>query len=225
MAALNSLAGVSPVRIALLGVLVASALRAQPVAFTSPRAGQALQAGQVVEVRFDGVPADVEEVELLLVAGRDRQFVLRLTESLEPNEGSVLLWTVPNLELPEARLLLRMGLGGREIESAPSEPFSVESSRSCALVQLQARRGEVWIDAAGQEEIRRESLPSSALGARGASFERPALDTSPALPSSGRGVSCSVSASAPAAGRTVAAVRPPEPASLSRAPRCVPQRI
>ena len=55
---------------ALLGA--AASLGAQTVEFSAPAPGQVLEAGQVVEIRWSGVPAGVDELELLLSGGPNR---------------------------------------------------------------------------------------------------------------------------------------------------------
>lgn len=148
-----------PVQVALLSVLFAA--QASPVAsitFLSPRAGETLRAGQTVEIRFQGVPDEVDEVELLLVSGRSRRLVLRLTESLGPAAASF-DWKVPALSMPDARLVLRMGLDGREVESEPSGVFAIESSGSAATASLSLRNGELWVGDDDPDRKIQDSLP------------------------------------------------------------------
>ncbi len=204
------------------GLLAAGSLHAQTIAFSAPAAGQALRAGQEIEIRWSGVPARAEEIELLLSTGPERRFTLRVTESLEPASRSF-RWTVPNLDMAEATLLIRMSLDEQEVESAPSEPFSIESSPSRGAAVLALRRGELWLDGveasappdhdphpetsnAAPERIELPSAPAPFVETHGASPAGRARRDHP------------VSDERP----LVADARP---IVLSRAPRVVPPRI
>lgn len=122
---------------------------ARPVVFTSPGPGQILQGGTVVEVFWSGVPANAEEVELLLSLDGGRRVALRLTEQLSSRDRSY-LWRVPNLTAGRAALLLRMGIGGREIESAPSALFEILPEPTRPAEGLDWRAGELWLDEEGR---------------------------------------------------------------------------
>ncbi len=80
--------GSYPQRMRLQGALLAasllatSAAAAEPVAFSSPRAGASLRAGDEVEVRWTGVPSDAEEMELLLSLDGGKRIALRLTSEI-----------------------------------------------------------------------------------------------------------------------------------------------
>ena len=63
--------------------------------------GDTVEAGQTVRVQFEGIPADVEEFELLLVAGSGEPFRLRVSRGL-PRDTTSFLWTVPNLDVAQA---------------------------------------------------------------------------------------------------------------------------
>ena len=204
---------------ALLGA--AASLGAQTVEFSAPTAGQVLEAGQVVEVRWSGVPAGVDELELLLVAGPNRPFTLRLTSELDP-ATETFRWTVPNLRMPEAKLLIRMNLDEREIESVPSRPFSIESSPACAVASLELRAGEIWIEP-GATDSRPDRDPAHGDMRTVAENVEPPLQSPSALPSA-------APAPEPRRGAEITTVTAPRIAlarsvSLSSAPRSVPRRI
>jgi len=217
---------VIPVQVVLFSVLFApQALPAAPITFLSPRAGETLRAGQTVEIRFQGVPDEVDEVELLLISGRSRRLVLRLTESLGPAAGSF-DWTVPALSMSDARLVLRMGLEGREVESEPSGVFAIEDSGSAAMASLSLRDGELWVGD-GDDPDRRieETLPEGALSpdptrvaawSSTSSFALPRLE--PKLPAPVRGPAATFA-------DTSAGDRARVSTELTRAPLVVPQRI
>ena len=133
--------------IGLLGLClfaVSAAAGAGPIVFTAPAPGQVLRSGEVVEVSWTGVDRDADEVELLLSLDGGRQIALRLTEQLPSRSGSY-LWRVPNLSSRQAAFVLRMGVGGREIESAPSALFQIQPARSRPPEALNWRGGELWL--------------------------------------------------------------------------------
>ena len=117
---------------------------ARPVDFTSPRQGQILQGGAVVEVSWTGVPASADEVELLLSLDGGRRVAVRLTEELSSGDRSY-LWRVPNLSARQAALVLRMGIEGNEIESAPSAVFEIRPEPARAAAPVDWRAGELWL--------------------------------------------------------------------------------
>jgi len=156
-----------------LGFLCAGLVRAEPMVLLPREAGIDLEAGQTVELRFASIPADAEEFELLLVGGSGQPFVLRISESL-PGGTRSFLWTVPNLDLDEARLTVRMDRDDREVEGEPSEPFSIEASPARALTRLELRQGEVWVRPEAGDERPVPSLPPAGLGRAEPSLESPA---------------------------------------------------
>ena len=130
---------------ALLSLLAAcAAAEAQPVVFTAPARDQVLEAGSAVEVAWSALPRDVDEVEILLSLDGGARRQLRLTEQLHAGSRSY-SWRVPNLSAPRAVLVLRMGVGGREIESPPSAPFEIVGDRSVPATRFALLAGELWI--------------------------------------------------------------------------------
>ncbi|MFN7987182.1 MAG: hypothetical protein U0529_06895 [Thermoanaerobaculia bacterium] len=130
-------------------VLAAPAPAARP-AVRIVDAGAALSAGQSVVVAWEGLPPDVDEVELLLSVDGGRRFPLRLTGSLDADEGS-LTWVVPALSVASARVRLRFGRAGcDEEESDPSAPFEILAPPSSPSARFERREGEWWVvDASG----------------------------------------------------------------------------
>jgi hypothetical protein len=134
---------------------------ARPVVFTSPRQGQVLQGGEVVEVSWTGVPAGADEVELLLSLDGGRRVAVRLTEELSSGDRSY-LWRVPNLSGRRAALVLRMGIEGREIESAPSALFEIRPEPERPPVPVAWRAGELWLSSdAGARDA--DPLPAAGV--------------------------------------------------------------
>jgi hypothetical protein len=148
--------------IALVAVLfAATAQAAQPRIVFAPR--RALQAGEVVTVRWEGLPSEVDELEFLLVT--DRGETVRLTPQLMPESGSF-GWTVPNL--PSRAAVLELRAGGEDEEEAvlaSSEPFEIQGVARRARVEF--RDGEWWsvetglpaAPPAGMHSISRASMP------------------------------------------------------------------
>lgn len=101
--------------------------------------GRVLEAGEVVTVGWEGVPAGVEELEFLLQ--REDGKKIRVTPQLLPSSGSF-RWTIPNLPSSAVVLVLRAGMDGREITIAASEPFDIRAA--ARDTRLEFRDGEWW---------------------------------------------------------------------------------
>jgi len=134
---------------------------ARPVVFTSPREGQVLREGDVVEVSWTGVPAGADEVELLLSLDGGRRVAVRLTEELSSGDRSY-LWRVPNLSGRQSALVLRMGIEGREVESAPSALFEILPEPARPAVPVNWREGELWLSAESRAGAA-DPLPAAGL--------------------------------------------------------------
>jgi len=67
-----------------------------------------LRAGEVVEIRWEMPPGDVEEMELLLSIDDGRHFTLRISPELDPGSRRF-RWRVPNLGAESARIAMRVG--------------------------------------------------------------------------------------------------------------------
>lgn len=130
-----------------LGIAVPAS--ADPVVL-SPAAGEAVRAGQLVEVRWDGVPAETEEMELLLSLDDGASFPVRLTKELERDRRSA-YWRVPNLPAGRARLLVRYESDGVETEGQKGPAFRILGDPTLALETVRRREGEVWLDASTDE--------------------------------------------------------------------------
>jgi len=115
-----------------------------------PRSGTALRAGELVQIRWAGLPAEVEEMELLLSLDGGMTFPVQLTPQLDPLLGA-LAWQVPNLRIGRARLRLRVGVGREEVESEPSGVFSIEDDTGSAMARLWYDFGQLWIQESGWE--------------------------------------------------------------------------
>jgi hypothetical protein len=100
------------------------------------------RAGDVVNLQWTPLPPEAEEFELLLSLDGGRHFV-RLTEMQGPG-ARTLEWRVPNLPSGDARLRLRMGRMGEEIELELSAPFTIVGSEDKPVAGVSFREGEWW---------------------------------------------------------------------------------
>ena len=132
-------------RVALLALVVASPMRAaEPgpgyLFFESERLR--FRGGEVVKLRWAPLPHETEEFELLLSLDGGHHFI-RLTEMQEPSLES-LEWRVPNLPSGDARLCLRVGLKGKEVELELSAPFTILGDGDAPIAGVTFRAGEWW---------------------------------------------------------------------------------
>jgi hypothetical protein len=145
-------------------LLLPLVLTAIPLSAAAPAwAGVALEvpttvaAGQVIELRWRGLPVDVEEVELLLSLDGGRSFHVRLTEELDGHVESY-RWLVPDLPTASARLMLRMGDGAGERVAAISREFRIVHTEGSPEPDLRFHEGLMWT---GLEPFRD---PEAAIG-------------------------------------------------------------
>ena len=116
-----------------------------PVHFSQPAEGASLHEGEIVQIRWSGVPADAEEIELLLSVDGGQHFSLRLTDELDSSSGSF-LWRVPSLLTDSASLAIRVGAHGEETVSASGPLFRLSHGPSTPAVLLRWKAGEIWLD-------------------------------------------------------------------------------
>lgn len=115
-----------------------------PAILLPPDAAGALRPGDVVELRWHGVPPVAAEMELLLSLDGGRTFPLRVTPDLDAERGWF-AWRVPPLPSADARLALRMNLGGREVLAATSAPFRIAAGSTAAPWTVRSRDGDLWL--------------------------------------------------------------------------------
>ena len=120
------------------------ALSLPTIVFSQPAEGSALREGETIQIRWSGVPADAEEIELLLSVDGGRNFSLRLTDELYSSSGSF-LWRVPGLSTDTASLAIRMGVHGQEVLSAPGPLFRLSHGPSTPTALLRWKAGEIWV--------------------------------------------------------------------------------
>jgi hypothetical protein len=140
-------------------LVVAGTAAAGPGRITAPGSGDTLTSGELVVVRWEALPAGVDEFELLLVVDDASGSQVRLSSQLAATRSSF-LWRVPNLPGERARLLLRYGLDGREVEAEPGPPFAIRCSLEQPLEAVGFQAGEWWL----AREIGGSWLPPSLTG-------------------------------------------------------------
>jgi hypothetical protein len=133
--------------IALLGTVGPRSLVAGPEPggrILAPARGAVVNAGELVEVRWTDLDRDVEEFELLLSLDDGRHFSLRLTVMLDPRLRAY-AWRVPNLPAEAARLRVRAGRRGREVEAEVGESFRIVGARETVFARPTFHDGELWL--------------------------------------------------------------------------------
>jgi hypothetical protein len=134
------------VAVAVFPAFAAAVPAAPSIEIAWPDRPGVLSTGQQVQVRWSRLDPGVEEAELLLVVGSGSGFTLRLTRELEPGVGSH-TWTVPNLPARAARVCLRAGIEGREIQLARSAAFRIVPALNEPPPPIRFSRGEWWAGA------------------------------------------------------------------------------
>jgi len=103
----------------------------------------AVTAGQVVELRWHGVPPDVEELELVLSLDGGRSYHVRVCPELDGRTESY-AWRVPDLPTGEAKLMLRVGGEEGERIGALSPPFRIVHAEGVPRPDLVFHEGVMW---------------------------------------------------------------------------------
>jgi hypothetical protein len=100
-------------------------------------------AGQSVELRWSALPADVEELEIVLSLDGGLTYPVRVSPELEAREGGY-RWRVPDLPASRARLMLRMGGEEGERAGARSREFRIVHAEGVPRPELGFHEGEFW---------------------------------------------------------------------------------
>lgn len=209
-------------RLALLSLILAAPVRAAVTGLghlVLEGERPSFRAGDLVKLRWTPLPPEAEEFELLLSLDGGRHFI-RLTEMQERGLES-LEWRVPNLPSGDARLRLRMGLKGEEIDLELSAPFTILSDDNEPVAGITFRAGEWWTS-----QTVSAGLPD--VGAPHQHAERPLPPDWVAhlAPSLARDDIATASPAVTSTARTGCAKPDPrdKPRPLGRAPRIIPLR-
>lgn len=150
---------------AAIGAGRVAASTGERAAILNPVGGERLVPGQTVDLRWTSLPPRVDEFEVLLSLDGGRHYPVRLTPQLDPSLGG-LAWTVPNLPTDQARLRLRWGCDGVELEGPESTVFSIGSRDGQPMQAARYRDGEWWLHLGGAAtaiDPHSESLTTVAL--------------------------------------------------------------
>jgi hypothetical protein len=139
-------AGVWFAVVALLVSISGFAFASAPIEIAWPGEPGVLHTGQMGQVRWGRLGPEVEEAELLLVVNNENGFTLRLTEEFEPDLDSY-IWVVPNLPARAARICIRVGIEGREVQMARSGEFRIEPELNEPPPPIRFKNGEWWAGA------------------------------------------------------------------------------
>ena len=97
-------------------------------------------AGDVIEIHWDALAANANEMELVLSLDGGRHFDLHVSPQLEPRLGRF-VWRVPNLSTDQARLALRIGIRDREQIWVASSTFRIVGNASMPRGRVALREG------------------------------------------------------------------------------------
>jgi len=100
-------------------------------------------AGQSVELRWSALPADVEELEIVLSLDGGRTYPVRVSPELDARERGC-RWRVPDLPTGHARLMLRMGGEEGERVGALSREFRIVHAEGVPRPGLGFHEGQFW---------------------------------------------------------------------------------
>lgn len=99
----------------------------------------AVAAGEWVETSVPALPGDIEEFELLLVPSEGP--AVRVSREL-PAGTRVIRWCMPAVAARSAKLVLRAGGEGEELESQPSLPFRLAELPATELDRVRTGHSE-----------------------------------------------------------------------------------
>jgi hypothetical protein len=100
-------------------------------------------AGQAVVLRWSALPAQVEELEIVLSLDGGSSYHVRVSPELEGREREY-RWCVPDLPTRHARLMLRVGGGEGERMGAVSREFRIEHAGDAPQIELGFHEGQFW---------------------------------------------------------------------------------
>jgi len=113
----------------------------------APRPGlvlpAAVHAGDTIELRWDALPVNAVEIELVLSLDGGRTFNLHISPELDP-ASTRFAWRVPNL--PAERAVVAVRMGDREGEGIwnTSAPFRILGDASAPRGRVALHEGSMW---------------------------------------------------------------------------------
>jgi hypothetical protein len=132
----------------ILTATIALALAARPGAAIGASAvsldvPELVTAGQTVVLRWSTLPAEVEELEIVLSLDGGGSYHVRVSPELEAREREY-RWRVPDLPTRHARLMLRMGGEEGERAGARSREFRIVHAEGVPRPDLGFHEGQFW---------------------------------------------------------------------------------
>ena len=170
-------------------------------------------AGQWVELRWSGLPADVEELEIVLSLDGGRTYPVRVSPELEAPEGCY-RWRVPDLPAARARLMLRIGGERGERAGAHSREFRIAHAAGVPRPELGYHEGQLWTGLEPPPGAARVGIARDAPRFEAPADAAPCVSPDPVL-----------RAAAPETLRAPAASAPVAPAPRSRSSRPAPCEV
>jgi hypothetical protein len=129
--------------LALVLTVVAPAMAASGSVAASLEVPAVVTAGQTVVLRWSGLSAEVEELEIVLSLDGGGGYHVRVSPELEAREREY-RWRVPDLPTRHARLMLRMGGEEGERTGALSREFRIVHVEGAARPELGFHEGQLW---------------------------------------------------------------------------------
>ena len=132
----------------ILAAMIALALAARPGAAIGAGAVTldvpgVVTAGQTVVLRWSKLPAEAEELEIVLSLDGGGSYHVRVSPELEAREREY-RWRVPDLPTRHARLMLRMGGEEGERAGALSREFLIVHAEGAPRPELGFHEGQFW---------------------------------------------------------------------------------
>jgi hypothetical protein len=179
---------------------------------------ESVRAGERIDLKWTGIDASIEELEIQLSVDGGRHFTLRVTPELDARAGHF-VWRVPNLATADARLRVRFNRGGREIEGSTSAAFRIMPRADDAPEYAQIHEGAWWMGTRDPEA----APASSALASPEPSLCAAGPASAPAIQA--RGMSLPrVVRSTTSSDVTVASAPPSAASRETTAPRVIARR-
>ena len=211
----------APITLAAM-IVIALAGTARPAGASGPACASlevpaVVTAGEWVVLRWRGLPAEVEELEIVLSLDGGGCYHVRVSPELEAREAEY-RWRVPDLPTARARLMLRVGGEAGERAGAFSREFRIVHVKGAPRPELGFHEGQFWTGIEPPAAPWAPGIAQDAPHFGAVADEAPCLPPEPIL----RAISPD-SPRAPGVGATTALVCPGRCAGC--APREVPLRI
>jgi hypothetical protein len=129
--------------IAMIALAPAATARPAPGVAATLEVPNVVTAGQTVVLRWSDLPAEVEELEIVLSLDGGGSYHVRVSPELEGREREY-RWRVPDLPTRRARLMLRVGGEAGERLGALSPEFSIVHAEGAPRPEVGFHEGQFW---------------------------------------------------------------------------------